>query len=221
MIITIDGPSASGKSSAARLLAQKLGLKHLNSGLLFRALAYILITYFDYTQENLIYVKKEDIDKILSNNFEYLSENGIGKIIYNQRDLTPFLKAQKIDQVASILSTVSYVREVLLNYQRHYALENSLVVDGRDAGSVVFPNAQVKIFLTASPEVRAQRWHDFMLQKGKKYTFKESLNEINIRDQRDKMRTDAPLIIPEDAIVIDNSNLNSSQTLDKIMSYIF
>lgn len=221
MIITIDGPSASGKSYTARLLAQKLGLKHLNSGLLFRALAYILVTYFDYSPENLVYVRREDIDKILSNNFEYLSENGFGKVIYNQRDLTPFLKSQKIDQAASILSTVPYVREVLLNYQRHYALENSIVVDGRDAGSVVFPNAQVKIFLTASPEIRAQRWHDDMLQKGKKYTFEHSLKEITTRDERDKMRSNAPLVIPEGAIVIDNSNLDVNQTLDKIMSYIF
>ena len=221
MIITIDGPSASGKSSLAKLMAQKLGLIHLNSGLLFRAVAYILITYFDYNEETLIYVTKEDIDKIFSRDFDYISDDGKGRIIYDNRDLTPFLKSSQIDQGASLVSTVPYVRETLLKFQRDFAKTNFLVADGRDLGSVVFPDANFKIYLTAFPEVRAERWRQAQLEKGKKYTQEQALQEITVRDNRDKERSVAPLVIPKDAIVIDNSNMSLEDTLSQVMKQLF
>ncbi|OGB83025.1 cytidylate kinase [candidate division TM6 bacterium RIFCSPHIGHO2_12_FULL_32_22] len=221
MIITIDGPSASGKSSLAKLIAQKLGLIHLNSGLLFRAVAYILITYFGYSEETLIYVTKKDIDKIFSHDFEYVSDNGKGRIIYDNRDLTPFLKSKQIDQGASLVSTVPYVRETLLQFQRDFAKTNFLVADGRDLGSVVFPNANFKIYLTASSEVRAERWRQAQLEKGKKYTQEQALEEITVRDNRDQARSIAPLVIPKDAIVIDNSNMSLEETAAHIMQQLF
>src|SRR3990167_1926056 len=221
MIITIDGPSASGKSSLAKLMAQKLGLIHLNSGLLFRAVAYILITYFDYNEETLIYVTKEDIDKIFSRDFDYISDDGKGRIIYDNRDLTPFLKSSQIDQGASLVSTVPYVRETLLKFQRDFAKTNFLVADGRDLGSVVFPDANFKIYLTAFPEVRAERWRQAQLEKGKKYTQEQALQEITVRDNRDKERSVAPLVIPKEAIVIDNSNMSLEDTLSQVMKQLF
>ena len=221
MIITIDGPSASGKSSLAKLMAQKLGLIHLNSGLLFRAVAYILITYFDYNEETLIYVTKEDIDKIFSRDFDYISDDGKGRIIYDNRDLTPFLKSSQIDQGASLVSTVPYVRETLLKFQRDFAKTNFLVADGRDLGSVVFPNANFKIYLTASPEVRAERWRKAQLEKGKKYSSEQALDEITVRDKRDQERSLAPLITPKDAVIIDNSNMSLGDTLSQVMKQLF
>lgn len=218
MIITIDGPSASGKSTLASMIAQKLGLFHLNSGLLFRGMAYILMTYFDYTLEDLANPKYEDIDAVLSGNeFEYIYKNGKGFLIYRNCDLTPFLKSPKVDQAASILSMNPFVREHLLQFQRRYALTHQVVVDGRDTGTIVFPNANLKIFLTATPEVRAERWRQANLAKGKKYTFEESLKEINDRDKRDEMRKIAPLKPAEDAFIIDNSTMSLEQTFDAFM----
>jgi CMP/dCMP kinase len=220
MIITIDGPTASGKSSLANLVANKLGLNHLNSGLLFRAVAYILINYFDYNQGSLTKVKEEDVDNIFAKKLEYVFKDGSSKIIYDSRDITSFLKSQEIDQAASILSTVKCVREKLLNYQRSYSKLFSIVVDGRDVGSVVFPEADFKVFLTAEPEIRAERWRQAQLKKAKKFTFEQALKEISIRDKRDRERVIAPLIIPEGASIIDNTNLNLQETLDEIFKLI-
>lgn len=218
MIITIDGPSASGKSSIARLLASKLGIVHLNSGLLFRAVAYILMRDLGYTKSNLMHAKKDDIERIFSHNFEYVSDNGKGEVIYNGKNLTAFLKTEEIDQGSSIVSTVAYVRDKLLNFQKEFAKQvDSIVIDGRDVGSVVFPDADFKIYLTASPETRVQRWRQDQFQKGFKYTEQEALQEINTRDHRDQNRAIAPLIIPKDAIVIDNSDLTLQETLDEIL----
>lgn len=216
MIITIDGPSASGKSTLASMVAKKLGLYHLNSGLLFRGLAYILIIYFDYKEEDLARPKPQDISAIL-NNFEYIYKDGKSFLIYDNADLTPFLKSAKVDQAASILSLNPFVREKLLQYQRKYALTHNIVVDGRDTGTIVFPNASLKIYLTASPEMRAERWRLANLAKGKKYTHEESLKEIQERDQRDAERKIAPLKPADDAFIIDNTNMNLEQTFQKFM----
>ena len=113
------------------------------------------------------------------------------------------------------------MRETLLKFQRDFAKTNFLVADGRDLGSVVFPNANFKIYLTASSEVRAERWRQAQLEKGKKYTQEQALEEITVRDNRDKERSVAPLVIPKDAIVIDNSNMSLEDTLSQVMKQLF
>lgn len=221
MIITIDGPCASGKSSIANLLAQKLGIFHLNSGLLFRGLAHILLTDFDYSQEQLAHPKQQNIMAITQDpSFGYSFRNGTALLCYKDCDLTPFLKTPRIDQAASLLSTSSIVREELLQFQRTYAKTHSVVVDGRDAGSIVFPHADIKFYLTASPEIRAERWRLAHLTKGKQFTPEQALQEINERDKRDTERAIAPLIIAPGAIVIDNSNMDINQTLDALLKCI-
>lgn len=218
MVITIDGPTASGKSSLAHLIAQKLGLSHLNSGLLFRGLAYILLTYYDYSLEQLQHPLASDIDTVFDRHeLEYIVKNNKVMLIYKQCDLTPFLKSQSMDQAASLVSMDVCVREKILTFQRSYAQRHAIVVDGRDAGSVVFPYADLKIFLTAAPEVRAERWRGGNLQKGKKYTIEQALHEVMTRDQRDATRLVAPLVIPHDATVIDNSAMDMQQTFEQFM----
>lgn len=218
MIITIDGPTASGKSSLAHTIAQKLGLSHLNSGLLFRGLAYILLTYYDYSCDQLQHPLAHDVDAIFDNQqLEYIVKDNKVMLIYKGCDLTPFLKSQSMDQAASLVSLDLHVREKILIFQRDYAQQHNVVVDGRDAGSVVFPNADLKIFLTASPEVRAERWRISNLQKGKKYTFEQALHEIVTRDQRDATRLVAPLIVPQNAFIIDNSTMDMQQTFEQFM----
>lgn len=211
MIITIDGPTASGKSSLAHYIAQRLGLFHLNSGLLFRALAYCLMTYEDYTVEKIMHPQDEDILHVLQDiRYDFIHQKA--RVTYKECDITPFLKSPLMDQMASLLSTHLFVREQLLHFQRAYAKNHSVVVDGRDAGSIVFPEASCKIFLTASPAARAERWLAANRARGRTYTHERALDEIKTRDERDATRTVAPLVIPHDAIVIDNTGLDIEET---------
>lgn len=230
MIITIDGPSASGKSSLARKLANELGIYYLNSGLLYRALAFILINKFNYSDAKLKNINIVDIDLILSELKYYFnvsveaqgakSDGKTESIKYQEVDITPFLKTPHIDQIASILSENKLLRLSLLDYQRNFSKENDLVTDGRDCGSVVFPDADVKIFLTASIQVRALRWQKEMKLKGLQYSLQECEQLISERDKRDQEREIAPLIIPKDAIVLDNSDLNQEETFNKALEII-
>jgi len=230
MIITIDGPVASGKSSLAREIANKLGIYYLNSGLLYRGLAFILINKFGYDDEELKNVNADDIDLILQE-LKYSFNGQNESIMYQDVNITPFLKTPHIDQIASILSEDKQARLLLLDYQRNFAQaslkatpgaakQNGLVTDGRDCGSVVFPNADVKIFLTASIQVRALRWQHDMELKGLQYSLQECEQIISERDKRDQRREIAPLIIPNDAIILDNSNLTQEETFDKAFEII-
>jgi len=208
MIITIDGPSASGKSSLARAIAKELNLFYLNSGLLFRAVAYVKLNY-----------KIDDIKMILSN-LTYCFDGINETINYNGENITKFLKTPEIDNAASQLSTNQDIRNALLHFQYELAKENSLVTDGRDCGSVIFPNADVKIYLTASLKVRAMRWQHDMQSKGKQFSLQEAQEKISERDQRDKNRIISALKIPKDAVVIDNSDLSQKETFEKVLEII-
>lgn len=222
MIITIDGPTASGKSSVARALAKRLNFYYVYSGLIYRALAYLLINQKAYTQEQLKKPLAEDIAQLLDQKrFVYrYDDQEQERVFFDAQDITPFLKDSFIDQAASIVSTHERVRSELRNVQRIIARSYDLVVDGRDAGSVVFPEAEYKFFLTASPEIRAERWRLQQLQLGEEFTPKQAREQIAQRDKRDQTRDIAPLIIPNDAIVIDNSALNIEETLDTMLEYL-
>ena len=161
MIITIDGPCASGKSTVAQALARELSCTYLCSGLLYRAFAYILCGTMQYTEQMLASPHKSDIDAIVSNDlftYQYAQTTGVA-IIFNRRDITAQLHAPEVERGASIISTNLYVRTVLYAMQHAIANCHNVVVEGRDAGSVVFPEAEYKFFLTAPIEVRAARWY--------------------------------------------------------------
>ncbi|MDR3646097.1 MAG: (d)CMP kinase [Candidatus Babeliales bacterium] len=208
MIITIDGPVASGKSFLARELANKLGFYYLNSGLLYRGLAFVILNN-----------PSLDIKTIISH-LKYFYDGHKESIKYDDKDITPFLKTPQIDQASSIMSADPHVREILLDFQRNFAKQNDLVTDGRDCGSVVFENADVKIFLTASIKVRAKRWQHDQELKGNIYSQEECEAIITDRDKRDQEREIAPLVVPKDAIILDNSELDEEETFSKAREII-
>lgn len=222
MIITIDGPSASGKSTVAHVLAKELGYYCLYSGLLFRAVAYLLVNHELYTEDMLKNPQPEHIQKYLDPaRFTYQYDtSGKAIIVFDGQDITPYLKDSNIDQSASILSTNKQVRDILLRVQQRIGKKYHLVVEGRDSGSVVFPYAEYKFFLTASPEERACRWQKMQEERGIKYTLEEAMQELEKRDTRDANREIAPLRVPEEAIIIDSTDLDIRQVVRKMVSYI-
>jgi CMP/dCMP kinase len=221
MIITIDGPTASGKSTLAMELAKELNIYHLNSGYLYRALAYVLVNYFNYNEEKLRHPNINDLIEILNPSiFVYSYENQKVKILYNNKDITFFLKTAEIDNYSSIISTIIDVRKILLSYQRNFAQKHDLVIEGRDCGSVVFPNADIKIYLTAPLEVRAMRWQKDMQKKGKNFSLDEAIKIVNERDERDLNRKISPLVVPESAIIIDDACFSQNELLEKVLKII-
>ena len=221
MIITIDGPVASGKSTAARMLAQKLNIYYLNTGLLYRGLGYLLLRREGYTLQNITNVSAEDLAVYADpQRLNYQYEEDEASISFDGKDLTSLLKTPEIDQAASIVSTNQAVREVLNVLQRHIAKDHDVVIEGRDSGSVVFPNADYKFFLTASAQVRAQRWRAKLAEKRVDVSDEQAEEQINERDARDSSRKIAPLMVPKDAIVIDDSELDQQETVGKILEII-
>ncbi len=220
MIITIDGPTASGKSSAGRTLAKKLGYYYIYSGLLYRAIAYLLIKHFNYTLQTIAQVKEHELESIIdSKKFVYQFNDG-ECIKFNHEDITPHLKDALIDQAASLVSTNPMVRSYVDQMQKIMASEYDAVVDGRDAGTQVFPNAEYKFFLTAKPEVRAKRWQAQQKKRGEDISLDDALEFISIRDTRDSTRDHAPLKKAEDAIEIDNSDLSLEETINRLQSFL-
>ena len=221
MIVTIDGPTASGKSTTAKALAKRLGYYHLNSGLLYRALAYLLTQAAGYTEKELQQPHPTDITCFLDpDRFQVAFEPDEMHVLFEGTDITHFLKDKIFDTYSSILATNLDVREALRALQHALGKNVDLVVDGRDTGSVVFPDAQKKFYLTASPEVRAKRWQQMQQSLGNTVALDKAIETIKNRDKRDENRKIAPLIVPEDAITIDNSGLSIDQTIDRMLVHL-
>ncbi len=207
--VAIDGPAGAGKSTLARRLAQELGYRYVDTGAIYRTVAY----FFD-----LWGIAPKDIDGIkryideLTIRIEY-DEAGLQHMIMNGMDVTKDIRTQEISQKASLISAHAIVREMLLDMQRQVAEEYDVVMDGRDIGTVVLPDATVKIFLTASPEVRANRRTKELLEKGQKANFDQILKEIQQRDYQDTHREVAPLKMARDSVKLDTSELNIAETL--------
>ena len=202
--ITIDGPAGAGKSTIARRLAKELGYYYVDTGAIYRTVAY----FFD-----LWGVSPKDIDGItryideLTINIEY-DEDGLQHMIMNGMDVTNDIRTQEIGQKASLVSAHAIVRDMLLDMQRDVARQHNVIMDGRDIGTVVLPKATVKIFLTASAEVRAQRRTDELIAKGQKANYNQILKEIQQRDYQDTHREVAPLKMCRDSIKLDTSELD-------------
>ena len=202
--IAIDGPAGAGKSTIAKRLAAELGYMYVDTGAIYRTVAY----FFD-----LWGVAPKDIDGIsryideLTVGIEY-DENGLQHMIMNGMDVTDDIRTQDISQKASLISAHAIVREMLLDMQRDVAKRHNVIMDGRDIGTVVLPKANVKIFLTASAEVRAQRRTDELQAKGEKADYARILKEIQQRDYQDTHREVAPLKLARDSIKVDTSNLD-------------
>ena len=215
--ITIDGPSGSGKSTIAKLLAEKLGFLTLDTGALYRTVAY----YF--FKNNIDYKTTNNVIKNLKNiNISVRHKNGIQLIYLNEEDVTNFIRTPNISTIASDVSAIPEVRKFLINIQRDFAKTHNVVMDGRDIGTVILPNADIKFFLTASPENRAQRRYNQLLKKNsnKKVILKDIMKSINNRDFNDSNRKISPLTPAKNAIIIDNSFLSVEETIDIFLNAI-
>ncbi|MBX9830834.1 (d)CMP kinase [Candidatus Babeliales bacterium] len=224
MIITIDGPAASGKSSVAQALASRLGCYYLYTGLLYRAFAYLLKNKYGVQISQIVtcigpcVVQEDDLTMIESIDYSY--DDGKPQITIDGRKVTEELYQSDIDQLASIISANKMVRERLLPLQRRVGKKYDIVADGRDCGSVVFPDADYKFYLTASLDVRAKRLVSDAKRKNGDMNVEKIREELEVRDQRDTQREVAPLRVPEGATVIDNSALTKDDTLQEFLHYI-
>ena len=214
--IAIDGPAGAGKSTIARRLASELGYHYVDTGAIYRTVAY----FFD-----LWGIAPKDIDGItryideLTVGIEY-DEDGLQHMIMNGMDVTADIRTQEIGQKASLVSAHAIVRDMLLDMQRDVAKEYDVIMDGRDIGTVVLPKATVKIILTASAEVRAQRRTEELLAKGQKASYDKILKEIQQRDYQDTHREVAPLKMSRDSIKVDTSEMDIDQVIAAIKDII-
>ncbi|RKJ80693.1 MULTISPECIES: (d)CMP kinase [unclassified Pyramidobacter] len=206
-VIAIDGPAGAGKSTVAKLVASKLGISYLDTGALYRALAYYLDSLAIPAQES------PELRKAL---FDVTVEIRASSVFLNGTDVSSLIRTPAVDRIASLYSALPSVREKLLMLQRDQALKGGLVADGRDMGTVVFPYAPVKVFLTAQAEVRAQRRHDELAARGVKVEYRKLLDEILQRDEADVKRSIAPLKQAPGAVLLDSSAMNAEQVADAI-----
>ena len=202
--IAIDGPAGAGKSTIARRVAKELGYYYVDTGAIYRTVAYFL---------DLLGVSPKDVDGVeryideLTIEIEY-DEEGKQHMLMNGMDVSDDIRTQDISQKASLVSAHKVVRDMLLDMQRQVARENNVIMDGRDIGTVVLPKANVKIFLTASPEIRAKRRYDELVAKGQKTTLAQVLKDVEQRDYQDTHREIAPLKQAKDAVLLDTSDLD-------------
>lgn len=212
--IAIDGPSAAGKSTISKLLSKELGYVYIDTGALYRAVALFLV------RNNISPDNEEAIKKVINDiNVDLKYENGEQIVLLNGENVNMYLRTNEISQAASKSSVFKSVRDRLLSLQRKIAEENSCVMDGRDIGSKVLPDANLKIFLTASVDSRAKRRYDENLSKGIICDLGQMRKEIEERDYRDTHRKNDPLVQLPEAKYIDTTDMTIDEVLDKILSY--
>jgi cytidylate kinase len=213
--IAIDGPSGAGKSTISRAIAARLSFVYLDTGALYRAIGvYFLQNNLDYGSETAVEPELSRMELAL------FYESGEQRIALNGADVSESIRTPQASMAASAVSALPCVRRFLLDLQRDIARKNNVVMDGRDIGTVVLPDAQVKIFLTASLAVRARRREKELLEKGESVRFDQVLQEMEQRDADDSNRAIAPLRPAQDAILLDTSDLNFEQSVELVIKTI-
>jgi cytidylate kinase len=208
IIIAIDGFASTGKSTLAKCLANYLNYIYVDSGSMYRAITYYALVnnYLPFNNRNL-----KDFFKVLADvklNFIFNENLGYSEIYLNNINIEKEIRSILVSNHVSSVATISFIRKHMVNLQKEMSLNKGVVMDGRDIGTVVFPNAELKLFLNASAEVRAERRHSEYVKQGVKVNYEEVLNNLRSRDLDDSSRTDSPLIVADDAIEIDNSFLS-------------
>jgi cytidylate kinase len=220
LTIAIDGHASTGKSSIAKRIAIKYGYIYINSGSMYRAVTLFAI------ENKLIPLLDDNIDlfinklKNISINFRFSENNLISEIFLNNRNVEKEIGSLEISNFVSKVAAIPKIRKEMVKLQRNIDRKKGVVMDGRDIGSVVFPDADLKLFLTASDTVRANRRFQEMINKGLSVSYDDILNNIRDRDKLDSSRSDSPLIIEKDAILIDNSNMSIDEQLKQIRQLI-
>ena len=213
MKIAIDGPAGAGKSATAKALAKKLGFIYVDTGALYRGIGLYVI------RKGAKASAIEEVVPLLAEiKIEMKHIDGEQHIFLNGEDVSGFIRTESVSAAASDVSAIPAVRDFLFDMQRDIAEKNSVVMDGRDIGTVVLPEAELKIFLTAKPEARAERRVSQLAEKGIEANFEDVLADVIQRDYNDTNRDFRPLKLAEDGILIDNSELNFEETLEKIIT---
>lgn len=212
--VAIDGPAGAGKSTIAKIVAKEKGYIYVDTGAMFRAMAvFMLRNKVDGADEAMVAAKCEDAD------IEIKYVEGVQNVFLNGENVNAFLRTEEVGNMASLIAKNNSVRDRLKQIQTELANKNSVVMDGRDIGTCVLPNADVKIYLTASSKVRAQRRFDELTAKGEKADFAKIEEDIIARDYQDMHREIAPLKKADDAVEIDSSDMTIDEVAQKIMSY--
>ena len=220
LTIAIDGHASTGKSSIAKEIAIKYGYIYINSGSMYRAVTLFAI------ENKLLGLLNDNIDlfieklKDISINFRFNQNNLISEIFLNNRNVEKEIGSLEVSNYVSKVAAIPEIRKEMVKLQRNIDRRKGVVMDGRDIGSVVFPNADIKLFLTASDTVRAKRRFEEMINNGLSVSYDDILNNIRNRDKLDSSRSDSPLIIEKDAIVIDNSNMSIDEQIKQIKQLI-
>lgn len=218
--IAIDGFSSTGKSTVAKELANKLKYVYVDSGAMYRAVTLYAMNSNIISES---FFKKDDLVVSLSKinlEFKFNSILGFGEMYLNGFNIEKEIRSLEVSKLVSKVAAVSEVRKVLVEQQQQMGREKGVVMDGRDIGTVVFPNAELKLFMNASADKRAQRRYDELIKRGDDVTFEEILENVKYRDHIDSTREDSPLYKADDAIEVDNSNLSLTEQFDFIFKIV-
>lgn len=215
MIVAIDGPAGAGKSTVAKRLARQLGYTYLDTGAMYRAIAWKVV------QEGLDPADETGLRRILAGiRLELIEEEGGLRLLLNGRDVTDEIRSPEMSQMASKVSELKVVRDRMVDLQRAMGATGKMVAEGRDVGTVVFPEADVKIYLDASKWERARRRFQELDAQGKGGTLEETMADLEVRDRRDRERAVAPLRKADDAVVIDSTSYGVDAVVDQIMQEV-
>ncbi len=214
--VAIDGPVGAGKSSLARICAKRLGYIYVDTGALYRTVG-LFCTRNNIDTDNHTAVKLAINSKL---KLEIKLIDGTQHVYMNGEDVSEDIRTPEMSMMASKVSAIGEVRHYLVDIQRKMAEENNVIMDGRDIGTVILPNAQVKIFITAKPEIRAKRRYDELIAKGMDVKFEDVLSDLNKRDYNDSHRAEAPLKQADDAVLLDTSELDFDGSANAIIKII-
>ena len=217
IIIAIDGHSSCGKSTMAKELARQIAYTYIDSGAMYRAVAWFCLQNGLFTGDTL---DEESLKNEIQNiriSFVPHPDSGQSETFLNGENVEKAIRSMEVADKVSWVAAVGFVREAMVKQQQDLGLEKGIVMDGRDIGTVVFPQAELKIFVTASPEIRAQRRWKELMDKGEQTTFEAVLNNLAMRDFIDSTRKDGPLRKADDALVLDNSNLTIEEQNQKLL----
>ena len=215
IIIAIDGHSGCGKSTTSRLLAKNLNFKYLDSGAMYRA-----VTLY-FVNKGVFHIDTKKIKDELNNiiiDFKYVEDNQ--HIFLNDQDVENEIRSDEISNQVSLFSSNSLIRKFLVNKQKTFGINKNIVVEGRDITTVVFPDAEIKVFMTADIQVRAKRRFNEMKSKNPDITYSDVIKNLEDRDIQDSTRKDSPLLVADDAFILDTSDLEINDQVDKIINFI-